>query len=382
MFQVTSLAFNNDNPFLRSTFSFYKYESYFVLQESSVPWRCVIGNLFSSVLGLLDFLGCIVHFLCLCSTYFSFLSSFFFFKYIYCFNFWPCYVALRISTLQPGIKLSPPAVEVRNLNHWTPRKVLILVFSHPSTSQAQPCLALRSDEINLSFLRRTLRVASPGALVCMAALVAKMVKNLPAMQETRVWSLDWEIPLEKGMAIHFSVLACRIPWTEEPGGLQSMGSQRIGCDWVTNAHTLVPSLWIEGVARGEQWVLSRAAEESFSALWFHWCNHCRSSSQEGTQSTCVVLYSSSWKKKSADFPKATRGWSPFSSLVAMDFFSSSSVKERGVQKLAPCVLALGLQDSLGITREIVLCVCCLLWPHQMNPRLQILFLWSIILMVS
>ena len=93
------------------------------------------------------------------------------------------------------------------------------VFSHPSTSQAQPCLALRSDEINLSFLRRTLRVASPGALVCMAALVAKMVKNLPAMQETRVRSLDWEIPLEKGMVIHFSVLACRIPWTEEPGGL-------------------------------------------------------------------------------------------------------------------------------------------------------------------
>ena len=139
-------------------------------------------------------------------------------------------MAFRISTLQPGIKLSPPAVEVRNLNHWTPRKVLILVFSHPSTSQAQPCLALRSDEINLSFLRRTLRVASPGALVCMAALVAKMVKNLPAMQETRVRSLDWEIPLEKGMAIHFSVLACRIPWTEEPGGLQSMGSQRIGCD--------------------------------------------------------------------------------------------------------------------------------------------------------
>ena len=95
-----------------------------------------------------------------------------------------------------------------------------------------------------------------------------------------------------------------------------------------------------------------------------------------------VLYSSSWKK-SADFPKATqRGWSPFSSLDAMDFFSSSSVKERGVQKLAPCVLALGLQDSLGITREIVLYMCYLLWPHQMNPRLQIHFMWSIILMVS
>ena len=49
--------------------------------------------------------------------------------------------------------------------------------------------------------------------------VAQMVKNLPAMQETRFHSLGWEAPLEKGMAIHSSILACRIPWTEKPGGL-------------------------------------------------------------------------------------------------------------------------------------------------------------------
>ena len=71
-------------------------------------------------------------------------------------------------------------------------------------------------------------MASPGVLVCMAALVAKMVKNLPAMQETRIRPLDWEIPLEKGMAIHCSVLAWEIPWTEDSGGLQSMWSQRAG----------------------------------------------------------------------------------------------------------------------------------------------------------
>ena len=52
-----------------------------------------------------------------------------------------------------------------------------------------------------------------------------MVKNLPVMQETQVQSLGWEDPLEKGMAIHFSILAWRIPWTEEPGKLQSVGSQ-------------------------------------------------------------------------------------------------------------------------------------------------------------
>ena len=57
-----------------------------------------------------------------------------------------------------------------------------------------------------------------------------MVKHLPTMQETRVQSLGQEDPLEKEMATHSSTLAWRIPWMEEPGGLQSMGSQRIGHD--------------------------------------------------------------------------------------------------------------------------------------------------------
>ena len=55
-----------------------------------------------------------------------------------------------------------------------------------------------------------------------------MIKNLPAMQETQVQSLDLEDPLEKGMATHFMILAFRIPQTEEPGGLQSTGLQRVG----------------------------------------------------------------------------------------------------------------------------------------------------------
>ena len=57
-----------------------------------------------------------------------------------------------------------------------------------------------------------------------------MVKNLPAMWETWFRSLGWEDPLEEGLAAHSSILAWRIPWTEEPGGLQSMGSQRVGYD--------------------------------------------------------------------------------------------------------------------------------------------------------
>ena len=58
--------------------------------------------------------------------------------------------------------------------------------------------------------------------------MAQMVKNLPAMQETQVRSLGQEDSLEKGMATHSSILAWRIPWTEEPGRLQSMGLQRVG----------------------------------------------------------------------------------------------------------------------------------------------------------
>ena len=72
-----------------------------------------------------------------------------------------------------------------------------------------------------------------GVCVCVcpcawASLVAQMVKNLSAMQEIQVPSLDGEYPLEKGMATHSSMLGWRIPWTEEPGWLQSMASQRVG----------------------------------------------------------------------------------------------------------------------------------------------------------
>ena len=64
----------------------------------------------------------------------------------------------------------------------------------------------------------------------MASLVTQTVKNLLAMPETRVPSLGWEDPLEKSMATHSSILAWKIPWTEEPGGLQSTVLQRAGHD--------------------------------------------------------------------------------------------------------------------------------------------------------
>ena len=82
------------------------------------------------------------------------------------------------------------------------------------------------DVVTASFLYKK---HSPF-LFCRASLVAQIVKNLPAMQETWVQSLGWADPLEKGMATHSSILAWRISWTEKPGRLQSIGSQRVGHD--------------------------------------------------------------------------------------------------------------------------------------------------------
>ena len=74
-----------------------------------------------------------------------------------------------------------------------------------------------------------------------SSLVAQSVKNLPAVHETWVRCLGWEDPLEKEMATHSSILAWKTSWTEEPGGLQSMGSQRLRHDWVTNTYLLITS---------------------------------------------------------------------------------------------------------------------------------------------
>ena len=75
----------------------------------------------------------------------------------------------------------------------------------------------------------------------MASPIAQLVKNLPAVQETRVRFLGRKDPLEKEMAAHSSILAWRIPWTEEPDRLQFMGSPRVGQDLVTKLLTRVPS---------------------------------------------------------------------------------------------------------------------------------------------
>ena len=84
-----------------------------------------------------------------------------------------------------------------------------------------------------------MQLNAPDLKYFWASPLVQMVKNLPAMWETWVRSLGWEDLLEKGMATHSSILAWRIPWTEEPGRLQSMDSQRVRHDWVTNTNMCV-----------------------------------------------------------------------------------------------------------------------------------------------
>ena len=82
-----------------------------------------------------------------------------------------------------------------------------------------------------------------------------MVKCLPAVWETQVWSLGQEDPLKKGMATHSSILAWRIPWAEEPGRLQSMELQRVGHVWMTNTFHFTKDTW-EFRERVIKWILS------------------------------------------------------------------------------------------------------------------------------
>ena len=92
------------------------------------------------------------------------------------------------------------------------------------------------------------------------SLVAQMVKHLPTMRETRVQSLGWEDLLEKEMATHSSTLAWKVPWTEKPGNLQSMGSQRVGHNWATSLS--LSSYSMHHVKREVGWILT----------WIVWCN--------------------------------------------------------------------------------------------------------------
>ena len=105
--------------------------------------------------------------------------------------------------------------------------VLYWFLNSPECSEIlQPMTAVATSWGKIHYRSAPLLLGFPGgSVVKSASLIAQLVKNPSAMQETWVSFLVWEDPLEKEMAIHSSILAWRIPWTEEPGGLQSMESQ-------------------------------------------------------------------------------------------------------------------------------------------------------------
>ena len=120
----------------------------------------------------------------------------------------------------------------------------------------------------------------PQASEIWASTVAQTVKNLPAMQKTRLWPLGREDPPEKGMATHSSIPIWRTPRIEEPGGLQSMGSQRVRHDWVTHLQAIIQltsETWLASrrVDRGKMNVNNQVTSRPcLYNTWLSWPNSC------------------------------------------------------------------------------------------------------------
>ena len=117
---------------------------------------------------------------------------------------------------------------------------LTLYMGFPGGSDSKECACIAGDIVWSVGEEDPLEKEIATHSGILASLVAQTLKRLPAMRETRVPSLGREIPLEKEMATHSSILACNSPWTEEPGRLQSVGSQRVGHDWASSLPGFLP----------------------------------------------------------------------------------------------------------------------------------------------
>ena len=107
-------------------------------------------------------------------------------------------------------------------------------------------------------------------LILVLTLVAQRIKNLPAMQETQIWYLDWGDALEKEVATHFCTLAWRIPWAEEPGGPQPMGSQRTGRDFHSFFCPFLIENWENREKRKEEHLRHLQAHRGRTMKTFRW----------------------------------------------------------------------------------------------------------------
>ena len=222
--------------------------------------------------------------------------------------------------------------------------------------------------------------------------IAQMIKNLPAMQESRVWSPGWEDTVEKRMATHSSIPAWRIPWTEEPGVLQSTGSQTVGHDWATDTHMLgtrrsqalsplclipeapfpllldhqppsslsllphPPSLWAKGLwnsphslfsaASLKPWASSQTSEKSPTAfLLVHALKELQESQFSCLEEAFSTHLSSFWRKHCFTHPKY--GPHFLSAISTSTFISSLHLKYRWRQDQALWILCLGKRQLLS-----------------------------------
>ena len=150
-----------------------------------------------------------------------------------------------------------------SINRWIDKEVVVHIHNWILLSHKKECLWVSSDKVDeprayyteWSESERERQILYSNICIYMESrkmvlenlftgqqwrskggLAAQRLKRLPARRETRVQSLRREDPLEKEMATHSSILAWRIPWTEEPGRLQSTGSQRVGHNWATLLH--------------------------------------------------------------------------------------------------------------------------------------------------
>ena len=159
---------------------------------------------------------------------------------------------LRVCLQCRRSRLDPWVGKILWTGKWQPTPVLLPGKSHGQRSMVGYIQGVAESRHNW---------VTSLSLSFLGSLVSEMVKNLLVMQETQVPSLGWEDALEKGMATHSSVPVWRIPWTEEPGGFQSIGSQRVSHNWVTNIftflfpfHTLLP-FFVWGKKERERWEL-------------------------------------------------------------------------------------------------------------------------------
>ena len=120
------------------------------------------------------------------------------------------------------------------------------------------------------------------------SLVAQMVKSLPAMQETWVRSLVQEDPLKKGVATHSSILAWRIPWRKEPGGLQSMASQRVRHNWATKQQKQTPALSFILTLNFGRALLEQSLQFSYNQINLPFCGLVLISCEERSSTLQVI----------------------------------------------------------------------------------------------